>query len=684
MTANCPRVPAMAAVILAALGSSLPCAASLAQTDPYQDLRKYDFQDRRAVMAIRAQTQAAGPDRARQASIESGLIGVLQDPNATLAGKQEATRLLWVVGSAKSVPILAKMLPNPAMSDIARYGLERNPDPSAAAALRSALAVSKGDALVGIINSLGNRGDTASVSALKKIAAGPDPIVSDAAITALGKVGTAASVAALRSMPSKNLAVYNALLRSADKLETTGHRPDSLRLYESLAGPSYPSVIRAGALAGLAANSSPRTGALALTVAQTATDPNLQRVAAQMAGKVANPSDNQRTIAAYPRLPAPAQIALMTAWSDRHETRAASVATNALRSDNPDVRAAAIRTASRIGGAAVVPALAEIAGGGEQAQVARESLARMGGAGVEQSLVGLLSTGKPEVQVAVVNILAERPGTGSTAALMASASGSDSRVASAALKAIGRTGSIGQESRLVEILVGTRSDEVRDAAQGAIVAIAQRAGDRNRAAAPLLSAYDSAPTPGKASLIAALAEVGGDRALSVITKGAASPDAVIHGAALNGLANAWSDSSGLPALLNLSRSGASRSERIVALRGYLRLVGTDDRAPATDRLARIREAMTVAERPEEKRQALSVLRDIRTPAAIEMAAASLDDPQLVEDAANTIIYLAAPQRRGNRTLPAVKGSESNAALDKVIRTVTDEKVRDQAQKLRQG
>jgi hypothetical protein len=123
---------------------------------------------------------------------------------------------------------------------------------------------------------------------------------------------------------------------------------------------------------------------------------------------------------------------------------------------------------------------------------------------------------------------------------------------------------------------------------------------------------------------------------------------------------------------------------VVALRGYLRIVGSDDRAPASERISRIRAAMAAAERPEEKRQALSVLRDVRTTEAVEMAASALDDPQVSAEAADAILYLAARQRKNNRNLPAVTGSAVQAALDKVIRTVSDENVKQQAEKLRQG
>jgi hypothetical protein len=134
--------------------------------------------------------------------------------------------------------------------------------------------------------------------------------------------------------------------------------------------------------------------------------------------------------------------------------------------------------------------------------------------------------------------------------------------------------------------------------------------------------------------------------------------------------------------MTIAKSDASKALRVQALRGYLRLIAQDEAMPPADRLARIGEAMKAAERPEEKRQALSLLRDARTPAAVEAAAQYLTDADLCDDAAVTILYLAAPQRKNNRSLPAVKGEVTAAALDKIIETTRDDGRRALAQKLK--
>ncbi len=658
------------------------CSPVCAQDDPFQALRQYDFQSRKSVDAIIKMVRAAGQDSAKRAPIETGLMGILNDANASFAGKQEACRFLLQIGSSRCVPALAKMLSDARLGNAARYALERNADPAAGAALRNALVRVEGPALVGVINSVGVRRDHVAVARLKQLAGFAVADVSEAAITALGKIGTPAALSALRAIPGKGLTKSTAMLTCAEQLAPSGSRADALRVFEGLSSSGNPTVVRVRALSELAVHSSPATFAIAMRFAKTADDPDLARAGARTLGSFSSTTDVQKTIAAFPQLPSPAQVALLAAWADRKESAAARVAMTALRSQDVEVRRTAIQAASEIGGPAAVPALADLATVGSDAGLARESLARMRGPGVERSILNLAESGKADARVALLTVLAERPTRASTDVMLKAARDPNGRIAAAALKTLGRTAGLTEEADLIKILVGTRDDNVRDAAQSAIVAIAQRSGDRNRVAEPLLASIGGSSPSGRAALIRVLAEGGGDRALEEIVTATGSPDAEVKSAAISALADTWSDARPLSALLQIARSDFSKSHRIQALRGYLRLTESDSGATPEQKLSRVKDAIAASERPEEKRQALGVLRNVRVPGALEIAAKSLEDPDLVAEAADAILYLAAPQKRGNTNLPAVKGIQTNIALDKLILVVKDEDVREKARKLR--
>jgi len=674
-----------AALSLAVLFSCalLPAAAVVRQDDTFDKLKTYDFQARQPVEAIRLMIDRAAGDKAATAQIEQKLDDVLADANASVAGKQEAARFLWIIGTSKSVPVLSKLLTDEKLSDTARYALERDAGPEAGKALTAALPASQGNSLVGIINSIGNRGDAEAVPALKRYIMDSNPLVAEAAIMAVGKIGTPASVAILKSLPADNVTAGVALRRSAEKLAGSGKAGPAAQVYALMWNASRPANIRGEALRGLANLKAPNAGSVALAALKS-NDPYLQVVAAQVIGSMDDPATTSAALTAWPRLPAPIQVALLTVLAEKRDKTAASAALAAIDSKDAAVRHAGIRAAGRVGGAPAVPRLIEVMlqGEGGDRGAAREALAAMPGAEAEKAILEQARSAMPEARTALMGVLVDRPSPPAVAVLLETAQGNEARPAVAAIRGLGRTGGMKEQTELIKLLVATNDDDVRDASKSAVVSIGQRLGDRERAAAAIHDAYTAASGPAKVTLIGALAETGGDRAYDELTRAATSSDGAIRQAAIQALADTWQDSRPLGTLLGIAKSNSDRALRVQALRGYVRLVNQDEGMPAAGRVARVGDALKAAERPEEKRQALSVLRDVRTPASVELAAQYLSDPELFSDAAGTIVYLAGPRRKNNRNLEAVKGEATTAALDKIIAMTKDDSQRAEAEKLK--
>ena len=116
---------------------------------------------------------------------ETQLLAVL-DSDAELFDKAKACQRLAIIGTSKSVPGVAKLLAEPALSHYARFALEANPSPEVDRAFRDALGKLKGPQLVGVINSVATRKDIQSVVALTRLAASDDNQVAAAAVSALG------------------------------------------------------------------------------------------------------------------------------------------------------------------------------------------------------------------------------------------------------------------------------------------------------------------------------------------------------------------------------------------------------------------------------------------------------------------------------------------------------------------
>lgn len=95
---------------------------------------------------------------------------------------------ICLVGSAEQAPVIAPLLADEALSNAARYALERMPFAEARRTLRDALGRSGGKIRIGIINSLGNLHDTESTAALTVLQSDSDAVTADAATAALARI----------------------------------------------------------------------------------------------------------------------------------------------------------------------------------------------------------------------------------------------------------------------------------------------------------------------------------------------------------------------------------------------------------------------------------------------------------------------------------------------------------------
>jgi len=180
--------------------------------------------------------------RAASTNDESQLIRVLES-NASPREKDAACARLKLIGTPHCVPALGALLTDEHLSHSARYALEPMPYAEAGRALTEALGKTTGPTRVGIISSLGARGETKAAPALAgllKRYAGPakagtpsadtDVITAAAAATALGQIGSASAVTALQDALAKtsgavHVAVVDANLRCANRIRQTIQGP---------------------------------------------------------------------------------------------------------------------------------------------------------------------------------------------------------------------------------------------------------------------------------------------------------------------------------------------------------------------------------------------------------------------------------------------------------------------------
>jgi HEAT repeat protein len=225
----------------------------------FDALKTYDYGvDRHVLDPIDEAVVTTRNDPAARKEIESKLLAVLQS-NAPRDARDYVCRQLRTMGTAACVPALEKLLADPELSHMARYALERIPDPQAGQALERQLPKLSGNLKVGVISSLGTRGQAGaatSVGLLRPLLKDPDDAVARAAAVALGRIGSVEANKALASAPPRPalVAVFaDASMSCAEKLLASGHAREAKATYERLLKDKPSELVRQAAERGLTA-----------------------------------------------------------------------------------------------------------------------------------------------------------------------------------------------------------------------------------------------------------------------------------------------------------------------------------------------------------------------------------------------------------------------------------------------
>jgi HEAT repeat protein len=180
-----------------------------------------------------------------------------------LAGELDKPARIWLIkqcqhiGREECVDTVAQSLDDDdhQIRDAARRALTDNPSPAANAALLAAAGKATGSFRVGLINSLGYRGDSDSVDSLASWLGDKDALTVAAAANALGKIANERAGKALKSALSKATDevkgdIADAYLRCAERLLDEGRHREAGVIYAELSQADLPAAIRLAAVRG--------------------------------------------------------------------------------------------------------------------------------------------------------------------------------------------------------------------------------------------------------------------------------------------------------------------------------------------------------------------------------------------------------------------------------------------------
>ena len=653
---------------LAALVWTMPTLAGQPPTpaEGLAQLKSYDAGQSNAALVVLEQhiAQISG-DAAQRAQMATQLAAILAAPGTTSAAKLLICQQLRLVAGDAQVPLLASMLNSNETADMSRLVLEALPGEAAGQALIRALSGSAGVRLIGIINSLAARRETAAVPDLTRLLADKETMVATAAALALGKIGSPEAAQALGSVTRSELriAVWDALLLCAQRLAADGSPAEALRLYDRLSETSDSTGRRLSVLAGRVRADPP--GSLPrILEALNSNEPEVQAQAAALSVLVPGEAATKALAGQLSRLTPPAQRALLGALADRGDRAAAGAAAELLDSPDPEVKTQAFETLGRIGTAATVEKLLEggTVGAATLRQSARQSLALLSAPEVDGRLLELAQAGPVPLRAEAILALANHQCHAAVPTLLRLASETNAGLQTVAFSALATLARADDYLPVIDCLLQNVTSPARDTAEHAVVAVAQRLPDLAARTRPLLDRFPNSRGRERCTLIRLLGALGGPEALRAIVASLQDNDPEVRDTAVRTTAD-WSDPSAADALLKLSLEAENPVHRTLALRGYLRLALEAKSGQA----ALLVRALEAARTDADKRALLSALAESGQPAALDTITRLLGDAAVRGEAAMAVVNLASKVGAqdpvaAEAALKKVLASPSNPAL----------------------
>ena len=416
-------------------------------------------------------------------------------------------------------------------------------------------------------------------------------------------------------------------------------------------------------------------------------DQEMQAVAIAMVKEMPGTEATKALAKELPNLSAASQVQLLSALGDRGDAVALPAVVTAVKSKNQSVRIAALKAVGQLGDSSSVDLLAQTAAAarGAEQKAARESLYRLRGPKVEQAIaVGMqtvdgtilmsIPKAEPKTKVELIKSAGERNISAGVSVLLKTAKDSDRKVRVESFKVLKIVAGPEHLPALVELLLNLRSSSEANEAQKMVAVVAHKIEDKSRQAEAVLAVLPSVKDVKKqCSLLSVLGKIGDSSALPQLHKALNSDDIESRGAAIRALAE-WPTSEPAVDLLKAAQSSENRVHRILALRGFVRLLGLDNKRALEETIEMYKKAMTLAPDAIEKRRVLSGLANTKSLSALQMSADYLQDKTLFREAEFAVVKIAGD-------IYEKFPQQTRDVLEKIVRTSKNDSLCLQAQEV---
>lgn len=597
-------------------------------------LRRYEYDRTHGVDLrwVESQVAQASVDSSVRTRVETKLIDALAQARTNDA-RQFLCRQLRTIGTAQCVPLLASMLTDPEISHMARYALGRIDVPQAGVALHQALGRTSGKTKAGIINTLVQMEYAQAAGDIMKLVDDPDKDLAMAAIRATGRLGggrAPARLQRLRASASSDMQVEidAALLTCAGRLSDTGDASAALAIYREYYNGNYPEHLRTAGLRGLVQAGGPQAAGI-LIDAIKGQDPDIRRNAIAMMALIKGEETTTTFVKLTGVVPPDGQELIIRSLAARGDVAAAPAIIELTGSTRERVRLAALEALGDIGTPQAIPSLAQAAASASdrERQYARSSLARMSGPGIERAFMRQINSGDASCRVEVIRAIGLRLDYEPFSTLHTVAkTDTEGPIRHEAIIAMARIAKSSDLDTFVQLAVTPKSPNDRRAIDQAVRIVFNKIEDRDAQAGPILAVLSSVSDDAKPLLLSLLARPATDQAFKAVSAAVTASNKQVSDAAIRALAE-WPNPAPVEQLQRIASSSTNRIQRILALRGYIRLAPLTQN-PTTTYV----NALKLAQRKDEIRQILGGLHHAGTRQALGIAESYMNDPDLKAEA----------------------------------------------------
>lgn len=577
----------------------------------WNKLLVYEYGQSRAPLLLIENTIKRANSEQRGA-VEAKLTLLLLSNAPTIDAKRFACRVLARIGSDRAVPALGSLVADRDLATEAQQALCAIPTESANVMLREGLK-SKAPARIkaGIVNSLARRRDAGSLPQLVDMYSDTDPVLAEAAVAAIGKIGGPEAEKAFLgfSPPAALRHTRDQALLACAAAAIDAKREDAARaLCLTLIKSAESDVTKLGACRELVRLQGTAALPQILQLIKTVRGDE-QRIAAKTAAEIPGAATAERMVSILPELPPSVQAVVIRALADRGDKQVAPIVADLLESPETAVRLAAIDALATLGGAAQVKPLTALAlAKGPQAGKAAHALAVLPGTGAEEVMLETLAaTENAALRRLLVQTLSARYHKPAVPQLLQrAASDPDSAVRRECLKAIRVLGSADQVAKLLELMATCTQTRDLEEARRTVETLAQNIPAAERDAL-LLKAWNASGEKARLAIGGLMGTFGGEATEQTLIAGLKEKNDALRYAAVKALGS-WSTPAPAPALLEFAKTTQNEVHHVLAMRGFVRLVGM---ITTGNTKGKYEAAMAVARRPQEKELLKSAMMELK-------------------------------------------------------------------------